>query len=276
MGEILDYRLTNGIQKVRAERRERASVRAGGTPITGQLESILDLLDARVIGLRARNIEEQILDQLGGGILGGRGLALLDQSLGLAVDPGQQVLDRDTELDGANLGSRDQPASSQESSLDRRRAGRFGDPGDDGVDLTQAALDIRPPQHIQESQVVTVTDFASLGPQIGIGLAPLAGSGQPPVELCAEQGELRQKRGFPNRAQLVHQRQQRQCGVGHASLDLLQVVWKLDQGEHEGLGRFRGSGQMTRLHRPRDLLHLLGEHRSAIHLGDLKDAVDLM
>ena len=281
LAEILADRTGHGAHQLHARSAE-AVARLGQVVLVRQqvakAERAADGVDAAAAGGRARHVEQQAVQQLNRRRGGEPRLTLVHQAADLPVHLAEQALDRGAGREPALAQPLDHAAEHPPQLVYGRLGGRaFKRRGHVG-DHRKTAVGPFPADPVEQRRLVARPQlFRQHDDVLAGGLRPRAARQQLAVgrQVQQQQRVLGQQRRAACRPQVVQQGQQHQRDVAPAGDHPIEIGRQLDDGARQGVEAFLGrlAGGDVAMQVQRELLHLVGQQRGAIDLGDAQRAV---
>ncbi|MNZ64297.1 hypothetical protein D3C78_824650 [compost metagenome] len=232
-------------------------------------------LAARTLG----DVEQQILQQLVGRRLVERADTLVDQALELVVDLAQQGAHGAAGGNAAVTQALDHAGGHRPQGTDRRPLAQAFQLGEHLGHVGQLGRRLLVAHEADQRHLQHLPQLAQQRRQAG-GLQAFEGArrqrGYPGRKVRSEQAGFRQQFLAARIAQIVEQRQDHQRQVAAGALDAVEVGRQLQDRLHQhrqGVALSAGPAIDQRL---QQLLHFLGQQRSAVELDHLQGALHLM
>jgi hypothetical protein len=242
-----------------------------------EAECRLELADTGVDRFGLGIVVEQVLDQLGRRRLFQRGLPLFGHPADMAIEAGQEMLDRKARLepfagDGGHHARGDPPQLSHGPA-----AGDLLQLGQGKAQAAESLAQLLVAQQAEQAQLVEMPGAASRLAQVplqqgqGIGVES---RGRHDRQVGLEQEGVGEQLRAPATAQIIEQRQQDQWIVAFAGLNPFQVVGELHDGLHQHAAGIVAIRHPVLEQIPGNALHLLGHQRGAVELHHPQAAQD--
>ncbi|GBE10439.1 hypothetical protein BMS3Abin12_01009 [bacterium BMS3Abin12] len=227
----------------------------------------------------ARDVVEEIAQQIRRQFRGEARLAIVDQPLDPAIHLPEQQLHRDARIERARAQGLHQTGADPPQPAHRLELRDLIEVLDDRQDPIETVLGIAPPVPAEQAELQVVTQAAQQPVQLA-GVArkrlALARRRHRHREVGVEQRALREQRLPAQGAHVVEQRQQDDGHVRVSGLHVVEVVGQLQDAAHEDLVGLAPALHGLVQERAAESLEFLGEQCGAVHLDHLQRSARLM